>query len=161
MNQAKLPKAIKTIKPIEGFDEFGERVSIGNVDQYRGVYSIGLDLDPKKQEESTEMSKIGVSGLGTQQRGLLSRIRSYYIAFPDGVWIYALLISTNSDRKFLLKVEKEVHKELEKYRYRSPYLTNLRNAEWFKTNISTIRQAFLTVKQRYPDDLYVLYPSKI
>ncbi len=155
-------KPIKTIKAIEGYDEFGEKVDLGNEDSYKGLYAIGLtDPQPKKQEDTIVLAKIGLGGLTTNAGGLLKRIRSYYIAWPDGCWIYGLLLSLKNDATFLRKIEKEVHEELEKYRYKSAYLTSLRKPEWFKCTIKQIRQAFLKVKHRYPHDLFVLYPSEI
>ncbi len=155
-------KPIKTIKEIEGYDEFGEYVYLGNDDSYKGIYAIGLS-DPvaKDPEDTIVLAKIGLGGLRKDTGGLLKRIRSYYIAWPDGCWIYALLLSLANDATFLRKVEKEVHKELSKFRYKSKYLTSLREQEWFKCSIRQIRQAFLKVKHRYPNDLFVIYPSEI
>jgi hypothetical protein len=154
------PKIMKTIKSIDGYDEFGEWVSLGNEDAYKGLYAIGLDdPDTKKQEHTVVKAKVGLGGLTTDTGGLMKRIRSYYIAWPDGCWIYALLLTLDNDAKFLRKVEKEVHSLLEKHRYKSLYLTNLKKAEWFQCSIATIRKAFLDVKERYPDKLFVLFPS--
>ena len=158
-SQQKPPKVMKTIKSIEGYDEFGEWVSLGNEDAYKGIYAIGLD-DPVKEDKSIVKAKIGLGGLTTNTGGLLKRIKSYYIAWPDGCWIYALLLTLDNNATFLRKVEKEVHHVLNKYRYKSSYLTHLRKPEWFRCTIGMIRQAFVDVKNKYPDKLFVLFPSE-
>lgn len=80
-------------------------------------------------------TKIGLGGLKQEPGGLLERLRSYYIAYPDGFWIYSLLITVKDDPKL-------VHELLDKKRYKSKYLTNLRVSEWFKASIKQKRHVY-------------------
>lgn len=153
-----MPKQIKTIKPIKGFNENGVWVELDNTDLYKGIYAIGLD-DPVKEESTIVKSKIGLGGLTSNEGGLLKRLRSYYIAFPDGMWIYCLLFTVDKDPDFLRKVEREIHELLSKKRYKSQYLTNLKESEWFKASIRQIRNAFVKVNKRYPNRTFIVFPS--
>lgn len=158
-------KPIKTIKEIVGYNHLGVKYSLGNVDAYKGIYAIGIDdpdVDLKDATDTVVLSKIGLGGLtNSSHSGLLKRIKSYYIAFPDGVWIYSLLLTLKKDPKFLRTVEKEIHAILEKKRYKSQYLTNLRKPEWFKCSIKDIRNAMTKVHLRYPDETFIMFPSEV
>jgi hypothetical protein len=152
------PKTMKTIKPIKGYNQYGQFINLTNSDKYKGLYSIGMD-DPVNEEETIVKSKIGLGGLTANTGGLFKRIRSYYIAYPDGMWIYALLITTNN--KIIRELEKRVHTLLSDVRYKSEYLTHLRKPEWFKTTIQHIRDVFQQVADEYRDkDVYVMFPSE-
>ena len=155
-----MSKIIKTIKPVKGYDQYGNQVEITNSDKYKGIYAIGLD-DPEKGEKTNVKAKIGLGGLTSNDGGLLKRIRSYYICFPDSVWIYSLLITLEKDPKFLRQVEKEIHSLLEKKRYKGEYLTNLKKSEWFKASIKQIRNAFVKINKKYPSQTFILFPSEL
>jgi hypothetical protein len=154
-----MPKVIRTIKPIKGYNENGVWVELDNSDLYKGIYAIGLD-DPVKEDKTVVKSKIGLGGLTSNEGGLLKRLRSYYIAYPDGMWIYSLLFTVNKDPNFLRKVEREIHEVLSKKRYKSLYLTNLKESEWFKASIKQIRNAFVKVSHRYPNETFIVFPSE-
>lgn len=153
------PRPIQTIKPIKGYNENGVWVELDNTDLYKGVYSIGMD-DPKRGVATVVKSKIGLGGLSSSAGGLLKRLRSYYIAYPDGMWLYSILFTVNNNPEFLRKMEKEIHAVLESKRYKSLYLTHLRKPEWFKASIKQIRDAFVEVSHRYPGDTFILFPSE-
>lgn len=154
-----MAKRIKTIKPIKGFNENGVWVELDNTDLYKGIYAIGLD-DPIKEMKTIVKAKIGLGGLTSNEGGLLKRLRSYYIAYPDGMWLYCILFTVNKDPDFLRKVEKEIHALLSKKRYKSAYLTNLKTSEWFKASIQQIRNAFVKVSHRYPNETFIVFPSE-
>lgn len=154
-----MPKTIKTIKPIKGYNQMGEYVEISNSDMYKGIYAIGMD-DPIQEEQTVVKSKIGLGGLTNNEGGLLKRLKSYYIAYPDGFWIYAVLITLRKDPQFLRQAEKDIHRRLARKRYKSKYLTNLRVSEWFQASIEDIRQAFIKVNEKYPDDTFIIFPSE-
>jgi hypothetical protein len=153
------PKIIRTIKELKGYSDKGVWIELDNSDVYKGVYAIGMD-DPIKEEQTIVKSKIGLGGLTGNEGGLLKRLRSYYIAYPDGMWIYSVIFTLKSDPDFLRKLEREIHSLLDSKRYKSPYLTNLRTSEWFKATIKQIRAAFIKVHQKYPDDTFILLPSE-
>ncbi len=154
-------KEMKTIRPIKGYTREGKPVSITNYNKYKGIYAIGIDdPDPKKAEKTVVRAKIGLGGLTKNEGGLYPRIRSYYICFPDGVWEYALLLSLENDAKLLKKIEKDIHTILAKKRYKSKYLTNLKESEWFQASIKQIRDAFKKVNDKYPDQTFVIFPSE-
>jgi hypothetical protein len=160
------PKLLKTIRPIFGYDEFGNVIRKENIDNIKGIYAIGIE-DPVYHEDTVVKTKVGLGGLNDMKEGgLLPRIRSYYIAFPDGVWEYAFLIlkQKRNPKDFLRKIEKEVHQELDKIkaRYKTKYLTWTKNKpEWFQLSIKKLREIFVIIKNRYPKQLEVIYPSEI
>jgi hypothetical protein len=154
-----MSKQIKTIKPIKGYNQHGVKVEITNSDQYKGIYSIGMD-DPDEEEKTKVKSKIGLGGLTLNEGGLLKRLKSYYIAYPDGFWIYCLLITLNKDPKFLREIEKKIHRRLAKKRYKSQYFTNQRESEWFQATIKEIRDAFVHVSNQNPNDTFIIFPSE-
>lgn len=154
---------IKTIKPIKGYNQYGVKVEITNSDQYKGIYSIGLDNpdeDESKADKTVVKTKIGLGGLTTDEGGLLKRMKSYYIAYPDGYWIYCLLITLKKDPKFLRDIEKKIHQRLNKKRYKSNYYTNQRQSEWFQAKIKEIRDAFVYVSNKFSDDTFIIFPSE-
>ena len=156
------PKVIRTIKELKGYNDKGVWIELDNSDVYKGIYSIGMDDPlPGKQENTVVKSKIGLGGLTGNEGGLLKRLRSYYIAYPDGMWIYCILFTLSKDPDFLRKIEREIHALLDNKRYKSPYLTNLRVSEWFKASIKQIRNAFLKVHKKYPEETFILYPSEL
>ena len=160
------PKQFHAVRDIYGYDENNRHVRLHNFDTYKGIYAIGLD-PPKNEEATTVMAKIGLGGLTQRHEGgLISRIRSYYTCFPDGVWEYCFLVTKNKmpPKGFLGKIEREVHAELDKRnkRYSSPCTREYckKDPEWFKCTIRQIRMVFLIVMKRYPDDLYFVAPSE-
>jgi hypothetical protein len=157
----KIGREIKTIKPIKGYNQYGVYVEIPNSDLFKGIYAIGLDdPDETKQDNTIVKSKIGLGGLREDAGGLLERMRSYYIAYPDGYWIYCLLLTVEKDAKLLNKLETEIHDLLDKKRYKSKYLTNLRKSEWFRASIKQIRNAFVKVNKKYPKETFIIFPSE-
>jgi hypothetical protein len=158
-------KVLKTIRRIFGYDEHGKKVWKENIDNIKGIYAIGVD-DPIDEEDTIVKTKVGLGGLNEEKEGgLLPRIRSYYIAFPDGVWEYCFLIlkQQRNTKDFLRKVEKEVHFELDKLkaRYQTKYTTWTKNKpEWFQLSIKKLRDVFVMIKNRYPKLLEVIFPSE-
>lgn len=155
-------KTFRTIKAVKGYspkdDGNLDFVDLSNTDSYKGIYSIGID-DPIHGDKTVVKSKIGLGGLTSNAGGLYKRITNYYIAFPDGVWIYALLVTKNE--KIVRELEREVHKLLEDKRYKSEYLTNLRKAEWFKASIQHIRNIFKQVAIKFKNQgVKVIFPSE-
>lgn len=157
------PKRFRTIKSVKGYsptdDGKLEFIDLTNADAYKGVYSIGLD-DPVQEENTIVKSKIGLGGLNASNvGGLYKRLTSYYIAYPDGMWIYALLIT--KDSSIVRDLERRVHSLLENKRYKSQYLTNLRKPEWFRASIKQIRDVFKKVAKEFKDKgVKVIYPSE-
>lgn len=159
---SKTAKRIKTIDVIKGYDQYENYVEIDNVDNIKGIYAIGQDLKKTKGDSQIVLAKIGLGGLNMRNEGgLLKRLKSYYIAYPDGFWEYSFLLTLKKDEKFLRQLEKEIHDKLEKYRYKSEYLTNLKKPEWFKTSIKKIREVFVEVHNEYPNDTYVVFPATL
>jgi hypothetical protein len=158
-------KTLKTIRTIFGYDEHGNIIRKENIDNIKGIYAIGID-DPVYNEDTIVKTKVGLGGLNeTREGGLLPRIRSYYIAFHDGVWEYAFLIlkNRNNPKDFLRNIEKEVHQELDKLktRYITKYTTwTRRKPEWFQISIQRLRDVFVAIKNRYPKQLEVIFPSE-
>lgn len=158
-----MAKVIKTVQDIVGVDENNHKKVIPNTDNVKGIYAIGID-DPIKEERTIVKAKIGLGGLNeAKEGGLLKRIRSYYICFPDGVWIYCVLQIKRYVRipeGFLRKIEKEVFAELKSQRYNTEYKTwTTHRPEWFMASIKSIRNAFRNVAHRHPDYLEVLFPN--
>ena len=158
-------KPIRTVRYIFGYDENGNPVRVDNINNVKGIYAIGVD-DPVKEEDTIVHAKVGLGGLTQKNEGgLLPRIRSYYTCFPDGVWEYAFLISTRKQPPtgFLAEIEREVHREMDKrkYRYETKYTTWVRRPpEWFVCSIKELRNIFKIVKQRHPKHLQVVFPSE-
>jgi len=161
-----MPKQIIAVRDIHGYDQDGKPVKIPNFDSYKGIYAIGLD-EPIHEEDTIVKSKIGLGGLNNEKDGgLLQRIRSYYTAFPDGVWEYAFLISKRKrvPKGWLGEIEREVHQLLDerKTRYETQYTKAYakRLPEWFKCKIKVIRWVFKKVQQKYPTLLEAVFPSE-
>jgi T5orf172 domain len=154
-------KVFRTIKNVKGYTPTAngfEFIDLTNADKYKGIYSIGLD-DPVRGEQTIVKSKIGLGGLTTNTGGLFKRLTSYYIAYPDGFWMYALLIT--KDNKIVRDLEKAVHSRLNDKRYKSDYLTNLRVSEWFRAKIKEIRKVFQEVAEEFKTKgVKVIYPSE-
>lgn len=59
-----------------------------------------MDLDPKLQEKTKVLSKIGVGGLSRKHNGgLFTRFASYYTCFPAGYWNYATMVLVTGNTK--------------------------------------------------------------
>jgi hypothetical protein len=61
----------------------------------------------------------------------------------------------------LKEVEETLFTKLNKYRFKSRYITHVRGQpEWFKVRVSILKKAFRDVQKDNSDRLELIYPSE-
>ena len=93
-------------------------------------------LSPKNYKNKTirRPFKIGMS------TNLLKRLDSYHLCFPNGFYIYNVLVFKPKYKQWrgeLKDVETELHEFLNEYQMKT---TTRRKGEWFKLNINDLKR---------------------